>query len=487
MSDDKCHKQQIISGQLEHSEIRCYGACQNRDTSKANTESITSNGHSHQSSCQAAKEPLRWSQKKLLVGLVLVSLLNGSLTAVMIPFFPVEASSRGIPQVTISAVFSCFAMAQMLLSPVVGRVAPAIGVTRLYNIGIATAGVTTVVFGTLYHIADTRLFVAACFLVRTAEAAGTAAVSGCAFTIIANQFPERTSRAVALISASSSLGLSVGPAIGSGLYALAGFSLPFYVTGGTMLVVAALNYWFMPSVDRPQRTPVPYLSMLRVFARSKQNWLCLLNVFHYSLVFLTFDTSVAPYADRVLGVTPATLGLYFTVATAAYALTSYLWARVTESSRRPHAFVSAGLLVVCVSALLIPPSPLLGLPPRWWLLGLGMTLMESAFGGAYIPCFQLMLAAGRRCGLADDLVTQAFVSSVLWTVFSLGCVAGPPLGGLVVDLYGFPVMMTCLAGLILLVAVLNMLYDICTACRTTTGDTTDSCLGDESSNLLAAQ
>ncbi|KAF0291113.1 MFS-type transporter SLC18B1 [Amphibalanus amphitrite] len=373
--------------------------------------------------------PLTRRERRLLGCLALVGLLSGSLLVVMIPFFPVEAAARGLSQTTIT-------------------------------------GVTTVVFGALRHIVDPRLFAAACLAVRLVEAAGTAAVSGCALTIIASQFPTRTSRAIALVTASQAVGMAAAPAIGSGLFALGGFSLPFYVTGAALLLVAAVNHWLMPVVERCSRPAVPYLSLWRVFAKCPENWLCLLTVFHYSLVLLTFDTSVAPYADRTLGVTPSTLGLYFTVATTAFALTAFVWARVAETSRRPHAFIGLGLLVVSASLLLAPPSPLLvGLQPHWWLLGLGMTLMEAFFGGAYIPSFQLMLAAGVGAGLADDLISQAFVSGVLWTAHSLGSVVGPPLGGLVVDQYGFPVMMTGLSALVLVVAVMNLCYAGWVACR----------------------
>ncbi|XP_037089757.1 MFS-type transporter SLC18B1-like [Pollicipes pollicipes] len=351
----------------------------------------------------------------------------------MVPFFPVEAASRGVSQTLISAVFSCFAVAQMIASPLVGRLGPVVGVTRLYNIGIATAGLTTITFGTLNYIHGKNAFVVACFLVRLVEAVGTAAVSGCAFTII-------------------------------GLYAVAGFGMPFYVLGGTMVGAALLNQWMMPPLVKCERNAVPFLSMLRVFARSFKNWLCLMIVFLYSFVFITFESCMALYANKVLGVTPSTLGLYFLVATTVYALTSFMWARLSEHSRNPYVQMSLCLLATTGSLLLIAPSPLLNTAPRWWLLGLGQTLLEGFFGGAYIPCFSQMLQESVRKGLADDLVTQAFVSSVYWTGYSLGSVVGPVSGGLLVDAYGFPVMMTCMAGLALLVWLLTVMQAVGTAC-----------------------
>ncbi|KAF0297046.1 MFS-type transporter SLC18B1 [Amphibalanus amphitrite] len=345
-------------------------------------------------------------RRRLLAGLAVVSVLSGSLIAVMVPFFPSEAASRGVSQTTISGVFSCFALTQMLLYPLVGPLALRLGVTRLYNIGIATAGVSTIAFGTFYLIPGGAGFIAACFAARVVEAAGTAAVSACGFTIIGNQFSGRSSSVVALVSAAQSAGLSVAPAIGGGLYAAAGFGLPFYVLGSVMVVTAAVNMRFMPAVEKTDDSPSDVTKMFRTFAASPENWLCLLIVFCYSLDFFTFESCVAPYA------------------------------------------------------LLIPPASFLGLQPTWWLFGLGMTLQEALFGGAYIPCFQLMLAASVRAGLHDDLRTHAFVSSVFWSAYSLGTVVGPLAGGLLVDAYGFPLMMTAVAALTLTVALLTA----CQAC-----------------------
>ena len=84
-----------------------------------------------------------------------------------------------------------------------------------------------------------------------------------------------------------------------------------------------------------------------------------------------------------------------------------------------------------------------------------MTLQEALYGGAYIPCFQLMLTATIRTGLPDDLRTHAFISSVFWGIYSLGMVTGPLLGGVLVDAYSYPVMMTAVAGETLMVMVLT--------------------------------
>ena len=324
-------------------------------------------------------------QRGLLIGLTVVSFLDGSLTAIMVPFFPVEAARRGVSQTVISGVFSCFALTQVLLYPLVAPLALRFGVTRLYNAGIATAGLSTVIFGTLYHIPGGIGFITACFVARMVEAAGTAAVAACSFTIIGNQFTERASSVVALVTAALSAGLAIAPAIGGGLYALAGFGLPFYVLGGAMIITAIINQQFMPAVLKKDDAPAGLLQTIRVFVSSRENWLGMLIVFNYTLTFFAFESCTAPYANSALSITPATLGLYYTVAAGSSIVTSFLWAWLAERTANRYPMMALCILLVAGSQLLIPPSPLLGLQPRWWLFGLGMTLQEALYGRRLHP------------------------------------------------------------------------------------------------------
>ncbi|XP_043199113.1 MFS-type transporter SLC18B1-like [Amphibalanus amphitrite] len=392
-------------------------------------------------------------QKRLLAGLAVVSMLNGSLMAVMAPFFPAEAARRGVPQTAISGVYSCFALTQVVLYPLVGSLSLRVGVTRLYNAGMATAGVSTAAFGAFNYIRGGTPFIVACYVGRFVEATGTACVAACAFTIIGNQFGDCASSAVAMVTAAQSIGITVTPALAGGLYALAGFGLPFYVIGGAMIVAAVINAQFMPAVVKENNSSEGLFHMVRTFAGSRESCVCLLFVFSYMLIFLAFIPSAAPYADSVLGASPAMICLFLSVAAASCVVMSFVWAWIAERISNPYPMMAICLLLVAISQLLIPPVPWLGLQPSQWLFGLGMTMEEAVFGGAYIPCFQLMLTATVRAGLPDDLRTHAFVSSVYWTAYSLGIVAGPLAGGALVDAYGFSMMMTAVAGWAVLMAL----------------------------------
>ncbi|XP_043240485.1 MFS-type transporter SLC18B1-like [Amphibalanus amphitrite] len=399
-------------------------------------------------------------QKRILGGLSLGGLLAGCCIAIMIPFFPHEAQRRGLPQTYSGAVFSCYALAQLLAFPVMGRLAPRVGVSRLYNVGLATAGVTTTVFGTLPHIQDSMAFIGACFACRALEAVGTAAMHTAARAIIINQFPRSPNTAMSISETLAGLGLSLGPALGGGLYQLGGYGTPFYTLGGLMLVSSATNLWLMPSVREdtlpaagaPRRGP-PGARLLR-FLSAAENWLCCSVVLVVAMYVTALDPNIEPYVRVALGVTPAELGLFFLVSAGCYTAASLVWGRLSDNISNTYVLTAPCLLVGAVGILLIPPSPLLvGLQPVWWLTMLGMVVREMTTGGAFIPIMHRMVRVCVAHGMENNLSTQAFVSAVFGAVFSIGNVVGPTLGGYITDLYGFPVAATGLAGFGVLVAI----------------------------------
>ena len=404
-------------------------------------------------------------QKKLLVSLTLVALLDGSLMAVMIPFFPVEAASRGVSQTVISGVFSCFAVAKMMFNYLVGRLAPVVGVARLYNYGLALAGLSTAVFGALIYIQDTDTFMGAIFGVRVVEAAGSAAISTCGYTIAGSQFGDRVTTAVAVIGSSLTMGISLTPAIWGGLYALGGFGTPFYTLGVIMLVMAAVNIRLMPAIEKSDCEQAPFFSTLRTFAGSVDNWLCLATIITFAANVTTVEASFAVYANDVLDVPPSLVGFFFLLSTTWYALMNILWARLSERLASPFLMMSVCLLTSSVGILLLGPAPFVPLRPHWLITGLGMLLENLFIGGSFTPCFKVMLDSSIAQGLEDSMSTRAFVSSMFHATFSFGIAVGPVTGGAIIDRYGFALMTTGIGFITILLGGVMALKVISANCR----------------------
>ena len=398
--------------------------------------------------------PFSWSQKKLLAVLSLVSMLSGSLAALMFPFFPAEASRRGLSQTVISGVFSCFAATQLASYPLLARLTPAVGVHRLYSAGLATAAITTIVFGTLEHIQDPTIFICACFAVRMVEAFGAAAITTCACTMVSSCMPERASTAMGFLASSASVGLAVAPAVGGGLFALGGFGVPFYVLGVLMLMTSVANTKLLPDVCDAHTPEGNFLRRLWTLAGSSETWVCCCVVTIYSGEFTTFGSCLSPYAMSALNMTPPEVGLLFLVASSAFAIASILWGRLLEPLSNPYYIMSGCLLLASFSLILMPPWPVLGLHPSRWLMGGTMVLHEIAFAGPATPCLKLLNHTARRHGLPDSVATSALVSSVFGAAFAMGQVVGPVSGGVLVDWVGFPSMMAVLAAVTAVVTLL---------------------------------
>ncbi|KAF0291755.1 MFS-type transporter SLC18B1 [Amphibalanus amphitrite] len=402
------------------------------------------------------------TQKKLLFGIGLGELLSGCSIAILIPFFPTDAQARGVSDTVIGFVFSCYALTHLVMTPVASRLIPRFGMSQVLYLGLLLSGLSTVGFGALDFLSNDTVFIALCFIVRIISAVGQALFVTSSLTVVASQFPEDMNTAVGLVETCNAVGVSLGPALGGVLYELGGYGLPFYVLGGFLLLCAALNFWLTPWVERDSSSQLDFCRMVRATLRSPEIWLCMYVLITISIDWSAMEPGIQPYATKTLGITVLQMGLYFLVASGAYALVSPFWGKLADLTVNTYIQTSLCLAGSAVSLLLLAPSPLLApLLPSWWLLGLGMTLNEVFTAGAFIPLFGNMLTSAVASGLPDDVATQSFISGLWWAVFSVGNVAGPAFSGAVTEAFSFPITMTCISVNTLCCALLMLLQ----ACR----------------------
>ena len=132
--------------------------------------------------------------------------------------------------------------------PVMGWLAPRLGVTRLYTFGLLLSDLTTVVFGLLAYVEQPTPFLAACLAVRAAEAVGTAATLTAARTLIINPFEHRVNTAMSVVETMVGAGNCLGPALGGVMYTLSGYGAPLYTVGALLLATAAASVLVMLTV-----------------------------------------------------------------------------------------------------------------------------------------------------------------------------------------------------------------------------------------------
>lgn len=129
-------------------------------------------------------------QQWTLICLSVVSFTSMLSMSIIAPFFPLEASLKGVRETVYGFIFSVYALVIMLLSPFYGMVIPQLGPKFMLISGIFVTGACNILFGLLDKIEDQNTFTVFCFVVRIFEAVGAGAFSTASYTIIMQLFPD---------------------------------------------------------------------------------------------------------------------------------------------------------------------------------------------------------------------------------------------------------------------------------------------------------
>ena len=139
------------------------------------------------------------TQLCILIAIWLSYCTSMMMLSIIGPFFPLEASKKGMSQSIYGLIFAEYGMVQLIFSPIIGRyVTPAFGAKKTSIIGISLTGISTIAFGLLNYIDTLEMFTLMCFTTRLIESFGTSMFFNGAMTIGVNVFP----RDISVISVS---------------------------------------------------------------------------------------------------------------------------------------------------------------------------------------------------------------------------------------------------------------------------------------------
>lgn len=136
----------------------------------------------------------------------------------------------------------------MIASYYSGRYLYKIGSKTVVVTGLAVTGLATIIFGCVEGIEDVNTFILVCVIIRFIEGAGFSAFFTSALTIVVETFPLDPGYYVGLTESIVTLGMIMGPPIGSYLYSLGGFSLPLVFFGSVLSGTAFISTVTIPSV-----------------------------------------------------------------------------------------------------------------------------------------------------------------------------------------------------------------------------------------------
>ncbi|XP_074027066.1 MFS-type transporter SLC18B1 isoform X2 [Leptinotarsa decemlineata] len=396
-------------------------------------------------------------QKLTLVSIALVDFMSFCSMSIMAPFFPKEASEKGLSDTLSGVVFSFYALVMFISSPFFGKILPKFGAKFLFLFGIVVAGVCNILFGFLEYIQNSMLFTILCLIIRGCEALGASAFSTASYVFVVNTFPDSIGSVIGILETFVGLGMSAGPVLGGMLYSLGGFSMPFNVLGVAMLTVVPLNIFLLHEVeecDNMENKNTSIFRLLKVPAVVVTGTVVVIVSSTWSFL----DPTLEPHLRR-FDLSPEHMGLVFLLFSALYGISSPAWGWLADKVNNHWSMMIMGLVMCTIGLLLLGPCPILPFYNEGvWLDLIALSILGISVALALIPTFQGILTSALNAGCRDALATYSIVAGVWSCMYSLGEVIGPALGGFLLQYYGFPIASTVMALMTLSSAIIAFIF-----------------------------
>ncbi len=240
-----------------------------------------------------------------ILGITFIDILGFS---ILIPILPFYVQHFGASKLMVGILFSTFAACQFLAGPLWGNVSDRIGrkaVLIISQIG-ATVGWTMLAF------APTIGWV---FFARVVEGISGGNISVTQAYVADRVEPQQRARAFALVGASFSAGLVLGPAAGGLALARFGYTTPFLIAAALQVVTLLATIFFLPEsiAAKGEREKAASLGDIPTFMRDPRVAPVLLQKLSFSLGLYAWFAAFALVLQTQLGYDAVRTSYFFAV------------------------------------------------------------------------------------------------------------------------------------------------------------------------------
>ncbi|XP_076257050.1 MFS-type transporter SLC18B1-like isoform X1 [Rhynchophorus ferrugineus] len=420
-----------------------------------NTENNGKIGIKCSTCSKTKKSKFTCKQKVSLAILAAADFMSFCSMSIMSPFYPAVAMKKGMSETMSGFVFGYYALVVFLSSPVFGKILPKIGAKYIFIYGLFVSGISSIIFGLLDKVDSYVSFVVLSFFIRGLEALGSSAYSTAGYVLIINIFPDNAGAVRGLLETFVGLGMSAGPAVGGVLYTVGGFGLPFYVVGIATVLIACLNIFLL---EKPQKTDLEKSgSLMNLLKLPSVLITCLITIIT-SMTNSYLDPTLEPHL-RKFNLSPSQVGLMFLLLAATYGIFSPLVGWLTDKLKNYTWLMTSSLLCSSVTLLFLGPSPLfVWLDDSIWLNIVVLLALGVFIAMSLMPTYQYILDSSMKNGFKECLGTHSVIAGLWSSVYSLGEVVGPVLGGALMEHFGFPTVSTVFAALNFIVGIIALVY-----------------------------
>ena len=274
-----------------------------------------------------------FAKLSVLMATVFVDMMGFLMVLPLLPFY---AERLGADPVVVTLLVAAFAFAQLLTSPFWGRFSDRLGRRPMILLGLLLSAAAFVLFGWASGLAGedggdvpgtAGLGLWLLFASRLIQGAGggtTGVVQAYVSDVVAGV--ERA-KALGWISAATSAGVTLGPALGS-LAARWGEAAPGYLAAGLCLANAAFAWKLLPEPERdheaeeaegeggsgaaPEERASIRQALVRVLIHPGRDLHALIYVYALGMMaFMAMNSVVALFLERRFGATDETIGWFY--------------------------------------------------------------------------------------------------------------------------------------------------------------------------------
>jgi len=363
----------------------------------------------------------------------------GLLISLQPPFYPLEAEKKGAKPQQYGFVFGIFNLMAFLTAPLFGRYGTRLGATNLYRFGAFVQAICGIGFGFLQYVDNLPAFLGLSYLLRALSGIADAAGWSSVLSILMQLFPTKVARIMAWTETFFGLGFMIGPALGSLLYGLGGFQLPFFMVGGAALAVATAMLFVLPKVEASESTDELARNNSISYSKVIKCPTLLLPFLDVLVCFLgngLIESMLQPYAVDI-GASVTQVGVIFLALGGSYMLVTPVAGVVCDKIGYPSMVALLGNLAMVIAFTFLAPLPFLPMVPTIGMINVSTAIAGIGIAFTNVSAFTRAQNAAHRIGFDQDLKTHIMISGLFASCLFLGNFVGPTLSGILVESLDF--------------------------------------------------